>query len=221
MKIISRKEALAAGLLYYFTGKPCPHGHIRERYVSVHACRGCSELILVAKRKSTAERQKDKKLSPRKISQRDGLSRYRTKRPCRKGHFAERHTINGRCVECLRELRALDRIKNPGAQTARMNDYRATNEERFRTYGRNRRAKRKGAGGVHTKEDIAAILKAQNNKCIYGHSLEGGMQVDHRKALAKGGTNDRRNLQILCSNCNLRKWSKDEIQFSRELGLLL
>lgn len=31
MEIISRKEALNLGLKYYFTGKPCKHGHVSKR----------------------------------------------------------------------------------------------------------------------------------------------------------------------------------------------
>ena len=31
MEIISRKEAKAQGLVHYFTGKPCLHGHLAKR----------------------------------------------------------------------------------------------------------------------------------------------------------------------------------------------
>ncbi len=40
--IISRKEARDAGMLRYFTGKPCKHGHITERQVSSGNCFQCS-----------------------------------------------------------------------------------------------------------------------------------------------------------------------------------
>jgi len=42
-KTISRSEAKEKGLTYYFTGKPCKHGHICERYVSTRACTGCKK----------------------------------------------------------------------------------------------------------------------------------------------------------------------------------
>src|SRR5258707_13070794 len=42
-EIVSRRSALACGLNCYFTGKPCPHGHIAERRVSSFACVKCSE----------------------------------------------------------------------------------------------------------------------------------------------------------------------------------
>lgn len=43
MKIISRKEAKSLGLKYYFTNKPCKHGHISERIVSNGYCNDCSK----------------------------------------------------------------------------------------------------------------------------------------------------------------------------------
>lgn len=41
MNITSRKEAMAKGLKTYFTGKPCPKGHIAERYVCSWNCVEC------------------------------------------------------------------------------------------------------------------------------------------------------------------------------------
>lgn len=41
MTIISRKDAKAAGLPYYFTGRPCKHGHIDARRTSVEGCVTC------------------------------------------------------------------------------------------------------------------------------------------------------------------------------------
>lgn len=39
--MVSRKEARALGLKRYFTGKPCPKGHIAERMVSNWRCVRC------------------------------------------------------------------------------------------------------------------------------------------------------------------------------------
>ena len=39
--IISRAEAKAAGLKRYFTGKPCPKGHVADRGVGDGACVIC------------------------------------------------------------------------------------------------------------------------------------------------------------------------------------
>ena len=44
MKCISREEAYSKGEIFYFTGKPCKHGHISERLVKGGACRTCKNL---------------------------------------------------------------------------------------------------------------------------------------------------------------------------------
>ena len=43
MKNISRKEAKALKLKYYFTSKPCCNGHISKRYVSTAQCIQCKQ----------------------------------------------------------------------------------------------------------------------------------------------------------------------------------
>lgn len=41
MQVVSRKAALSAGLMYYFTGKPCKHGHTDKRLASNGTCVTC------------------------------------------------------------------------------------------------------------------------------------------------------------------------------------
>lgn len=40
-ELITKKEALDSGLLRYFTGVPCKHGHTSQRYVVNSACCEC------------------------------------------------------------------------------------------------------------------------------------------------------------------------------------
>ncbi len=40
-EVISKKEALARGLKWYFTGRACGRGHLNERHVNDCACSGC------------------------------------------------------------------------------------------------------------------------------------------------------------------------------------
>src|SRR6478736_6623936 len=42
--IVTRADATDAGLKRYFTGKPCPKGHIAERYLSKGNCVACLRL---------------------------------------------------------------------------------------------------------------------------------------------------------------------------------
>ena len=41
MKIVTRKEALAQGLKWYYTGKPCKHGHLSVRRTTTKHCNEC------------------------------------------------------------------------------------------------------------------------------------------------------------------------------------
>ena len=41
MEVIKRAAAIATGLNFYFTGKPCNKGHFSERRVSTRQCVGC------------------------------------------------------------------------------------------------------------------------------------------------------------------------------------
>ena len=40
-RIVTRVEARATGLVRYFSGRKCPHGHVCERYVSSGGCVEC------------------------------------------------------------------------------------------------------------------------------------------------------------------------------------
>ena len=56
MLIITREEAQEQGLTKYFTGKPCKHGHLAERYVNQNACIECK----ILQRKKFYSKNKDK-----------------------------------------------------------------------------------------------------------------------------------------------------------------
>jgi hypothetical protein len=48
--MVNKKEATEKGLTFYFTGKPCKHGHISERLVKGGSCRECKNSISAKKR---------------------------------------------------------------------------------------------------------------------------------------------------------------------------
>ena len=55
MYVISKQEAQEQGLIFYFTGKPCKHGHISERLVKGGSCRVCKNLTGEKHRKENRE----------------------------------------------------------------------------------------------------------------------------------------------------------------------
>jgi len=132
MQIITKAEAKAHGLGKYFTGNPCKHGHVAERYIGNSGCCECIKIRTEANgetnREAARQKAKDKREQVRKelsekfgrqILKREeakllGLSRYFNGKPCKNGHIAERNTNGAGCVECQAEAK-----KNPPTSTRR------------------------------------------------------------------------------------------------------
>lgn len=55
-KVITRAQAKALGLSRYFTGKPCKHGHVAERYVVNLHCVDCASIRMAKYYESDRER---------------------------------------------------------------------------------------------------------------------------------------------------------------------
>ena len=73
MDIITRSEALAKGLTFYFTGNPCKHGHLAERRVTTYGCSQCRYLANLSKSNKAYQSEYNKsitgKLAQRKFNQ--------------------------------------------------------------------------------------------------------------------------------------------------------
>jgi len=215
-EIISCKAAKADGRLMYYTGKPCPRDHIDRRYVSTHACLSCHRDISAKLREKTALRRQAKVPSIRQQALLSGTSKYWSGKACPKGHITWRTAITGACCECS-SLAGKRRHARPEFKERRK-QYLKENVERYRSHTRNRRAKTEG---THTAEDIADIFRMQNGKCAYCRKKLEKYHVDHIVPMSKGGLNWRSNLQLTCPSCNLRKNSKNPMDFAKENGLLL
>ena len=102
--------------------------------------------------------------------------------------------------------------------------WQTDNPEQYRHRNRIKKVRRRHREvvGSHTASDIRNILKLQKNRCaICREKLGGKYHVDHILPLAKGGSNDRTNLQITCVPCNLVKGARDPIDHMQSLGRLL
>ncbi len=56
MEVISRTEAIAQGLKRYFTGIPCIHGHVSERYIC-RVCCWCGEIKAAINRQKASRKK--------------------------------------------------------------------------------------------------------------------------------------------------------------------
>lgn len=63
MNVVTRSEARNQGLKYYFTGKPCKHGHIDYRHTRNGYCTGCDD-----KRKKRGNRTEEFRMRARKFT---------------------------------------------------------------------------------------------------------------------------------------------------------
>jgi len=84
---------------------------------------------------------------------------------------------------------------------------RATWREANRVVQARRRARKKGAGGYFSQDDIQRMLISQGRRCWWcGDGIKGGaFHIDHRVPLAGGGDNELANIVISCPRCNLVK----------------
>lgn len=114
------------------------------------------------------------------------------------------------------------KAKNKARLKEYKQEYAKANPEANRIWVATRRARKLNAGGTHTAADIAWLYEKQAGKCACCKvCLSNGYHADHIMPLAKGGSNDRRNIQLLCQPCNSEKHSKHPIDFMQSKGFLL
>ena len=96
------------------------------------------------------------------------------------------------------------------------------NADRIRANSSNRRARLRGAAGSYTHKDVQEIHRLQCGKCAACRcSLKKGYEVDHIVPVSRGGSNSRKNIQLLCVRCNRSKWARDPIEYMQSLGMLV
>lgn len=113
------------------------------------------------------------------------------------------------------------RKKNPQAAAAFSRSWKSANQDKVRASERRRykddpnkdlarqhrrRLRIKSSGGTFTHQDILSLYERQKGCCAACRkSLAHGYQRDHIVPLALGGSNDIRNIQLLCPRCNAKK----------------
>lgn len=107
---------------------------------------------------------------------------------------------------------------NRDAALANSRDWAAANRDRKNFAQRLRRARQAAASGEVSFEDWCGLLDRHGRRCAYC-GAEGEPTVDHRTPLARGGSNRIDNLLPACRSCNLRKGTKDELEFRALLAL--
>lgn len=121
--------------------------------------------------------------------------------PCRHGHITWRSVRNSRCGGCVAIRKRRNKLDR-------------------------RRREREPVGAIRPgKAWTRLILVLQGGRCASPACRKkfgkGGFHRDHIKPVALGGSDNRRNIQLLCPPCNLAKGALDPIDFVQSLGLLI
>lgn len=205
-EIVTRKDARSRGLKRYFTGAPCPHGHIDERFTSGGGCRSCIREHLERARRA-------KGIEPRSVMPRDV---FLGKRRALNQSWKERNREE--LARKSREYYSDNKTLCDARNKARYHENPAPYIERARKY----RARRRGAEGSFTQDDVNDLFRLQKGRCCGCRArLLDGYHVDHIVALSRGGSNGRSNIQLLCAPCNHSKHALDPIDWAQRNGRLL
>lgn len=221
--LISCTEARSRGLRRYFTGKPCPRGHFCERIVVSRACVKCEELRKPSRdiQQIGYRRRPDVKVKRKQYNKAYHGSRILTEDERIRGREATKRW-RLRNIERARELDRLYASRRKEQRKEYGQRYQAMHPERAASREQNKRAKKLNNGGSHTPADIADIFRMQRGKCACCRTgIKDRYHVDHIVPSSKGGSNDRRNLQLLCPPCNHSKYARDPIEFMQSKGKLL
>lgn len=188
MDPITRKSAKAAGLKYYFTGKPCKRGgHIDKRFVCSFCCKTCArEKALEAFRNLDKEKREARREYERRRWQ-DQIFRDRQRQYARSAE------------ECIKK-------------SIRNREWKKAN----RASCTDRQNKRNAMLYANFIEDVSLefLFERDEGRCqLCGYELSMATKWpnprtptrDHVVPLSKGGTHERGNLQLACAECNVRK----------------
>ena len=185
MQVISRTEALHIGSARYFTGKPCPKGHMAERFVSSRGCTECA---------------KDNKNEWR-IENNDYIEEYmRAWRASKPSDYFSSYSEEWRHDNPDKVIAW--RKNNPDKMKAQKRRRRAKelNAPGYHTA--------KEASNLL----VSQRYECANTKC--GADLRVvAKNLDHNVPLTRGGGDSIHNLQWLCERCNKRKRDKTMHEF--------
>lgn len=94
-----------------------------------------------------------------------------------------------------------------------MRAWRKNNPEIVQILGAINQARRRGAEGSYTREDIRKLMIEQNYKCVYCEKFLNRYHIDHKTPIVRGGTNYIENIQLTCILCNKSKFTKTHEEY--------
>ena len=219
MQTISLTAAKQAGLVRYFTGKPCRNGHIAERYVAQSAC------VVCARDKARDQyRQLDTAARSSYYDNRKAhVSQWKVTHPERARELNARSSADAkqRNPDYFKQYYAKNQERrrsdarawyraNSEHHITVVNKYRERNPERMRAIGRKNAANRRARKLAQFVEvvDPRVVFQRANGLCgICRGPVDPASrwEVDHVMPLVRGGTHSYDNVQLAHRSCNRRK----------------
>lgn len=222
MDLITRKAALAAGLKYYFTGKPCKRGHIDQRFVCSFWCMTCA-------REKAAESYRALDKTQRKLlynSRRDYVRRWVTANRERK--LASDANYRNRRKETHPDYFREHYAKNKERKKKESQDwyyanverayearkeYVAKNRDKARVWGRKSANTRRAITKRVFVETVDPRIVFDRDQGVCGICRRDvdpvtPWEVDHVMPISKGGLHCYANVQLAHRKCNRSKASK-------------
>ena len=184
----TRSSAITLGVTYYFTERPCKHGHIDKRHVR-DGCRKCSRIKESAREKTPSGRVKKRVAEARR-----------------------RKTSVGKAARAVQEKRKIERIK---ADPLLLEAYREKQRERKRRYRTTPNGKAYTRRRSLEKElKVRQATPPWHDRASVNKFLSGcpdGHHIDHIIPLRGknvSGLHVTANLQYLPAQENMRKSNK-------------
>lgn len=213
MKKVTKSEAIEQGLNYYFTGKPCKHGHVSERYINGGACVACQRIKSKEFSKNNVESERIRKhldylahKEERNDRNKSWQKRNRAKVSAYVAKWREknREKVNERAAELRR--------KNPEKQKEADRRWRAKNKHKVAKKDSLKRAAKLARIPVWFGEfDDFVIQEAHALAALRGDETGIPWHVDHMLPMRGrkiSGLHCAHNIQVIPAAMNVRKINK-------------
>lgn len=213
MAIVSRKEAKAEGLIRYFTGKPCKHGHFSERWTSSAACCQCVDKNNAEWRERNAESEVQRKRQwhqANKSEQNERNKKWQKENRAKVSRYVAswREKNRNKVNAMAREWRAA----NPARQAEADRKWRGNNPASARAKdSRKRAAQLQRIPSWFNEFDSFVIKEAAELADIRKNVTGFDWHIDHMipmRARRASGLHCAANLQVIPAKLNIRKLNR-------------
>lgn len=191
----------------YFTGKPCPQGHIAERYISSGGCVVCA----AERKKAWHKANIPYVLAKNKEWREANPEKYRAMRKAALQRYAEGNQAR------IKLSKQAWREKNPTYHTMASARWREANPEKALAIVHRRRAARVNNGGSYSLDDLQRIEGQQNGRCYWFCRMVFRLTIEHVVPLSRGGSNSADNIRLACPRCNRKKSNRMPLDFACSL----